>query len=135
MEKKIKVEYPGRTICPVCHATVAVLRDGVMRQHLDHQHPLYDVPGMAVSGRVPMCRGAYEREQEVLERLDPVRWLRPSDVGSTAVSHHRPTLAVLVRKGLAQRTGLPRAYRYRLTENGERARKETRDRRQNRAQR
>lgn len=53
-----------RATCPTCHGDVALRRpirhDGgpVLREHSDHRHELYSVPGAVRDGRVPKCPGS-----------------------------------------------------------------------------
>ena len=62
-----------RATCPVCRASVAVRSNGELREHPDHRHELYSVPGAVRDGRVPKCSasGFYVRDQpELLEARD-----------------------------------------------------------------
>jgi protein gp37 len=47
-----------RALCPVCHASIPVRRNGALREHRDHGHTLYSVPGAVRDGRVPVCFGS-----------------------------------------------------------------------------
>lgn len=47
-----------RAECPVCHGDVALRRGGVLREHPDHRHELYGVPGAVREGHVPTCEGS-----------------------------------------------------------------------------
>jgi hypothetical protein len=47
-----------RAICPACGGWVAVRRGGELREHPDHKHPMYNVPGAWRAGRVPVCAGS-----------------------------------------------------------------------------
>lgn len=44
-----------RAECPVCHASVSTRGGGQLREHRDHRHELYSVPGACRDGRVPLC--------------------------------------------------------------------------------
>jgi len=45
----------SRAICAVCHGDVALRNGGVLREHPDHRHELYGVPGAVRAGYVPTC--------------------------------------------------------------------------------
>ncbi len=44
-----------RAECPVCYGDVAVRRTGELREHPDHRHEMYSVPGAVRDGIVPNC--------------------------------------------------------------------------------
>lgn len=46
-----------RAACPVCGGDVALRAGGELREHPDHRHELYSVPGACREGRVPKCTG------------------------------------------------------------------------------
>lgn len=47
-----------RARCPICRADVALRRGDALREHPDHRHELYSVPGAVRDGRVPKCFGS-----------------------------------------------------------------------------
>lgn len=47
-----------RATCPVCRASVALRRGGELREHPDHTHHMYSVPGAVRDGTVPTCAGS-----------------------------------------------------------------------------
>jgi hypothetical protein len=44
-----------RAECPECHGDVALRKGGELREHPDHRHDLYSVPGAVRDGKVPGC--------------------------------------------------------------------------------
>lgn len=53
--------------CPVCGAEVALRRGNLVREHPDHRHHMYSVPGAVRDGTVPTCAGSgkqIEREEK-----------------------------------------------------------------------
>jgi hypothetical protein len=50
-----------RATCPVCRADVALRKTGELREHPDHRHELYSVPGAVRDGRVPSCEASGRR--------------------------------------------------------------------------
>lgn len=66
-----------RLTCPVCVASVAVRRGGELREHPDHRHELYGVPGAVRDGRVPMCVASGLTLAQVGTKIDSeIDWLR-----------------------------------------------------------
>lgn len=53
-----------RATCPACHANVAVRRGGELREHPDHRHEMYSVPGAVRDGTVPVCPAAGRKPQD-----------------------------------------------------------------------
>lgn len=53
-----------RAECPACHADVATRKDGELREHPDHRHDLYGVPGAVHDGRVPQCPMSGRRPED-----------------------------------------------------------------------
>lgn len=44
-----------RLRCPVCHGNIALRNGGKLREHPDHRHEFYGVPGAVREGKVPKC--------------------------------------------------------------------------------
>ena len=53
-----------RAACPACRASVALRADGALRQHPDHRHDMYSVPGAVRDGTVPACPASGSRPDE-----------------------------------------------------------------------
>jgi hypothetical protein len=66
---------PGlpRGTCPACGADVALRRDGIVREHPDHRHPMYGVAGAVRDGQVPVCEGSGAYLRVGLRRWDHIR--------------------------------------------------------------
>jgi ParB family chromosome partitioning protein len=57
------IDSADRARCPVCRGDVAVRRTGEIREHPDHRHSMYGVPGAVRDGLVPVCAGSGELPQ------------------------------------------------------------------------
>lgn len=53
-----------RATCPACHGSIALRANGTLREHPDHRHAMYGVPGAVADGTVPDCPMSGRQPQE-----------------------------------------------------------------------
>lgn len=53
-----------RAACPACLADVSLRRHGELREHPDHRHEMYGVPGAVQDGTIPVCPAAGHKPEE-----------------------------------------------------------------------
>lgn len=56
-----------RATCPACGGDVSLRKPGVLREHFDHSHSMYGVPGACRRGEVPVCQASLLRPAEATE--------------------------------------------------------------------